>query len=49
MNTYYATSESKEMTTNAKNEMNEKRVDLQDVMYERKHILEEIVGCRQFR
>jgi THO complex subunit 5 len=29
--------------------MNEKQVDLQDVMYEKRHILEEIVTCKKFR
>lgn len=46
---YATTTESKQTTTTARNEMNEKRVELQDIMYERKHILEEIVQCRQFR
>lgn len=41
--------ESKQSTADAKVDMNEKRVELQDVMYERKHILEEIVKCRGFR
>jgi THO complex subunit 5 len=46
---YSATSESKQLTSDAKADMNEKRVELQDVMYERRHILEEIVQCREFR
>ncbi|OAD03031.1 hypothetical protein MUCCIDRAFT_156037 [Mucor lusitanicus CBS 277.49] len=29
--------------------MNGKQVDLHDVMYEKRHILEEIVQCRKFR
>ena len=46
---YHATSTSKQLTADAKENMNEKRFELQDVMYERKHILEEIVKCRGFR
>ncbi|KAG2203116.1 hypothetical protein INT47_004923, partial [Mucor saturninus] len=46
---YTSTKESRQATLDAKISMNEKRVELQDVMYERKHILEEIVQCRDFR
>lgn len=46
---YASTKESRQATLDAKVSMNEKRVELQDVMYERKHILEEIVQCREFR
>lgn len=46
---YAVMNESKQLTADAKVDMNEKRVELQDVMYERKHILEEIVRCRGFR
>lgn len=46
---YTVMNESKQSTADAKVDMNEKRVELQDVMYERKHILEEIVRCRGFR
>ncbi|CAO3620476.1 unnamed protein product [Mucor hiemalis] len=38
---------SKQSTADAKVDMNEKRVELQDVMYERKHILEEIQKAGQ--
>ncbi|CAO3629081.1 unnamed protein product [Mucor fragilis] len=44
-----ATLESKQATAEAKEHMNEKQVDLHDVMYEKRHILEEIVQCRKFR
>lgn len=43
------TIESKQATAEAKEHMNEKQVDLHDVMYEKRHILEEIVQCRKFR
>lgn len=46
---YASTKDSRQATLDAKTNMNEKRLELQDVMYERKHILEEIVQCRDFR
>lgn len=46
---YNKTSASKQATSDAKEHMNEKQVDLQDVMYEKRHILEEIVQCKKFR
>jgi len=46
---FTATLESKQATAEAKDYMNEKQVDLHDVMYEKRHILEEIVQCRKFR
>ncbi|GAA5815169.1 hypothetical protein MFLAVUS_008675 [Mucor flavus] len=46
---YASTKDSRQSTLDAKTNMNEKRLELQDVMYERKHILEEIVQCRDFR
>ncbi|KAI8646387.1 Fms-interacting protein-domain-containing protein [Parasitella parasitica] len=46
---FSATTESKQTTAEAKEHMNEKQVDLHDVMYEKRHILEEIVQCRKFR
>lgn len=46
---YSSTRDSKYATTEAKEKMNEKQVDLQDVIYEKRHILEEIVQCREFR
>ncbi|KAG2237404.1 hypothetical protein INT48_009532 [Thamnidium elegans] len=46
---YASTKDSRQSTHDAKTNMNEKRLELQDVMYERKHILEEIVQCRDFR
>ncbi|CEP12831.1 hypothetical protein [Parasitella parasitica] len=46
---FSATIESKQATAEAKEHMNEKQVDLHDVMYEKRHILEEIVQCRKFR
>ncbi|KAG1123560.1 hypothetical protein G6F42_010434 [Rhizopus arrhizus] len=46
---FTATLESKQATAEAKEHMNEKQVDLHDVMYEKRHILEEIVQCRKFR
>ncbi|KAI8994728.1 Fms-interacting protein-domain-containing protein [Pilobolus umbonatus] len=46
---YASTRDSKQATTEAKERMNEKQVDLQDVIYEKRHILEEIVQCREFR
>ncbi|KAI9363094.1 Fms-interacting protein-domain-containing protein [Pilaira anomala] len=46
---YTSTKDSRQSTLEAKTNMNEKRLELQDVMYERKHILEEIVQCREFR
>ncbi|KAI8351542.1 Fms-interacting protein-domain-containing protein [Blakeslea trispora] len=46
---YHILKQSKEATTEAKERMNEKQVGLQGVMYEKRHILEDIVQCRQFR
>ncbi|GAA5802927.1 Fms-interacting protein-domain-containing protein [Helicostylum pulchrum] len=46
---YASTKDSRQSTLDAKSNMNETRLELQDVMYERKHILEEIVQCRDFR
>ncbi|GAN02273.1 fms interacting protein [Mucor ambiguus] len=46
---FTATIECKQATAEAKEHMNEKQVDLHDVMYEKRHILEEIVQCRKFR
>lgn len=41
--------DSKQSTSDAKDHMDKKQVELQDVMYEKRHILEEIVQCREFR
>ncbi|KAI8359119.1 Fms-interacting protein-domain-containing protein [Choanephora cucurbitarum] len=46
---YHILKQSKEATAEAKERMNEKQVGLQGVMYEKRHILEDIVQCRQFR
>ena len=46
---YHTLKQSKEATAEAKERMNEKQVGLQGVMYEKRHILEDIVQCRQFR
>ncbi|KAI7900454.1 Fms-interacting protein-domain-containing protein [Cokeromyces recurvatus] len=49
VNAYNAVSDSKQATVEAKNYMNEKQAELHDVMFEKRHILEEIVKCREFR
>ncbi|KAI9487535.1 MAG: Fms-interacting protein-domain-containing protein [Benjaminiella poitrasii] len=49
VNAYSAVSDSKKATNDAKKYMNVKQVELNDVMYEKRHILEEIVKCRGFR
>ncbi|RCI04600.1 hypothetical protein CU098_008364 [Rhizopus stolonifer] len=46
---YYVLKESKEVTAEEKERMNERQVELQGVMYEKRHILEDIIQCRQFR
>ncbi|CDS05653.1 hypothetical protein LRAMOSA08181 [Lichtheimia ramosa] len=46
---YAATRDSKQETANAKSAMDEKHIGLQNVMYEKRHLLEEIVKCRAFR
>ena len=40
---------SKHETAEAKSAMDEKYVGLQNVMYEKRHLIEEIVKCRAFR
>ncbi|EIE81478.1 hypothetical protein RO3G_06183 [Rhizopus delemar RA 99-880] len=46
---YTSTRDSKQSTSDAKDYMDKKQVEMQDVMYEKRHILEEIVKCREFR
>ncbi|CAO3592009.1 unnamed protein product [Absidia cylindrospora] len=46
---YGSTRDSKQSTTDAKDGMDQKQVGLQNVMYEKRHIVEEIVKCREFR
>ncbi|KAI8982129.1 Fms-interacting protein-domain-containing protein [Mycotypha africana] len=41
--------QSKQATLEARERMNEKKLALQEVMYEKRHILEEIVQCQEFR
>lgn len=48
-NSYISMRDSKQSTSDAKDHMDKKQVELQDVMYEKRHILEEIVQCREFR
>ncbi|KAI7872556.1 Fms-interacting protein-domain-containing protein [Spinellus fusiger] len=40
---------SKQSTAEAKTAMDERQIGLQNVMYEKRHLLEEIVKCRDFR
>ncbi|KAI8879358.1 hypothetical protein K501DRAFT_23221 [Backusella circina FSU 941] len=49
MNCYVSTRDSKQATAEAKENLKEKEVELQDVMYEKTHILEKCVQCREFR
>jgi THO complex subunit 5 len=46
---YGSTRDSKQQTAEAKDDMDDKQVGLQNVMYEKRHIVEEIVKCREFR
>ncbi|KAI8341818.1 Fms-interacting protein-domain-containing protein [Chlamydoabsidia padenii] len=46
---YGSTRDSKQQTAEAKDNMDDKQVGLQNVMYEKRHIVEEIVKCREFR
>ncbi|KAI9279108.1 Fms-interacting protein-domain-containing protein [Sporodiniella umbellata] len=46
---YLATRDSKEATSEAKGSLDKRQVEMQDVMYEKRHILEEIVKCHEFR
>ena len=41
--------DSKQETTEAKAVMDEKHVGLQNVMYEKRHLIEEILKCKSFR
>ncbi|KAF7721496.1 hypothetical protein EC973_004545 [Apophysomyces ossiformis] len=43
------TRDSKQRTADAKAAMDERQVGLQNVMYEERHLLDEIVRCRDFR
>ncbi|KAG0169707.1 hypothetical protein DFQ30_003300 [Apophysomyces sp. BC1015] len=43
------TRDSKQRTSDAKSGMDERQVGLQNVMYEERHLLDEIVRCRDFR
>ncbi|CAO3642125.1 unnamed protein product [Cunninghamella blakesleeana] len=47
--TYSLTRDSKQETAEAKDKMDEEHVGLQNVMYEKRHIVEEIVKCCEFR
>ncbi|KAI8085125.1 Fms-interacting protein-domain-containing protein [Halteromyces radiatus] len=46
---YESTRDTKQQTADAKDAMDDKQVGLQNVMYEKRHIVEEIVKCREFR
>ncbi|KAI9318051.1 Fms-interacting protein-domain-containing protein [Dichotomocladium elegans] len=49
MTTFNDVRDSKQATTDARTNMDERLVGLQNVMYEKRHLLEEIVKCRAFR
>lgn len=46
---YADTRDSKQATSDAKDNLDKRQVEMQDVMFEKRHILEEIVKCHEFR